>query len=209
MAFRHPLLAALLGLVLLPAAARAQDAPAKDAPAQRLRGTIDAVDGSVLTIRPASGDPLTLRLGDGAKIVVAAKASLADIKPGAYVGIANRVGDDGKGSAIEVHIFPEAMRGTGDGQRAWDLGKASRMTNGAVGRQVTAVDGQTLDITFKGGQSTIAVKPDTQIMSFLPGSASDLKGGAHVFVREAKPGPDGTLQAGTIVVGRDGLAPAL
>ena len=93
------------------------------------------------------------------------------------------------------------MRGTGDGQRAWDLGKSSRMTNGAVGKKVTAVEGQTLDITYKGGQSTITVKPDTQIMSFGPGAAGDLKSGAHVFVREARPGPDGTLQANYIVVG--------
>ena len=182
---------------------------AEDAAPKRVRGTIEGVEGSTLKVAGTGGDTLALHLTDGAKIVVASKASLADIKPGAYVGIANQVGAGGKQDAIEVHIFPEAMRGTGDGQRAWDLGKSSRMTNGAVGKQVTAVDGQTLDITYKGGQSTITVKPDTQIMSFGPGGTGDLKTGAHVFVRDAKPGPDGTLQVGYIVVGKEGLAPAL
>lgn len=195
-----------LGLVVATAAAPAL---AQDAAAKRVRGTIESADGTTLKIKPATGDDVTLHLTEGAKVMAAAKGSLTDVKPGSYVGIANQVGADGKQDAVEVHIFPEAMRGTGDGQRPWDLGKSSKMTNGSVGSKVMAVDGQNLEITYKGGTSTIQVRPNTQIMLFGPGTASDLKVGAHVFVREAKPGADGVLQAGYIVVGKDGLAPAM
>ncbi len=185
-------------------------ASGQDAAPKRLRGAIESVDGQTLSIKPADGAVFALKLTDGAKIVGAVKASLAEVKPGSYVGVANQVDAEGKQTAVEVHIFPEAMRGTGDGQRAWDLGKSSKMTNGAVGgTKVTGVEGQTLDITYKGGQSTIQVGPTTQIMRFEPATATLLKPGAHVFVREAKAGPDGTLQAGYIVVGEDGLVPAL
>ncbi|WP_158811119.1 hypothetical protein [Beijerinckia sp. L45] len=207
MPFKHPTFACLaLGLAVATAAIPAL---AQDAGPKRLRGTIESVDGATLKIKPAAGDAVTLHLADGFKVVAAAKGSLADVKTGSYVGIANQVSADGKQDAVEVHIFPEAMRGTGDGQRPWDLGKSSKMTNGAVGSKVAGVDGQNLEITYKGGTSTIQVKPTTQIMLFGPGTASDLIAGAHVFVREAKPAADGVLQAGYIVVGKDGLAPAM
>jgi hypothetical protein len=195
-----------LGLALSFPALSAQ---AQDAAPHRLRGVIAKVDGANLTITPSSGAPFVLHLTDGARVVEAVPASVADIKPGTYVGIANEVGADGKQTAVEVHIFPEAMRGTGDGERPWDLGKSSKMTNGAVGTKVTAVDGDKLEITYKGGVSTITLKPGTQIMAFTHGSASDLKPGTHVFVRDAKTGPDGVLQAGNIVAGKDGFAPAM
>jgi hypothetical protein len=193
---------AFIALAALPA-------NAQDAAPTRVRGTIESVDGATLKIKPATGPALTLHLTDGFKVVDAAKASLTDIKPGSYVGIANQVSADGKQDAVEVHIFPEAMRGAGEGQRPWDLGKSSKMTNGSVGSKVMGVDGQNLEITYKGGTSTIQVRPNTQIMLFGPGTASDLKVGAHVFVREAKPAADGVLQSGYIVVGKDGLAPAM
>jgi hypothetical protein len=193
-----------LGLALsLPAFAT----QAQDAAPHRLRGTIESVDGANLTIKPAGGASFALHLTDGARIVAAAPASVADIKPGTYVGIGNEAGADGKQTAVEVHIFPEAMRGTGEGER--DLGKSSRMTNGAVGTKVTAIDDGKLEITYKGGTSTIALKPGTPIIALTPGSASDLKPGTHVFVRDAKPGPDGVLQTGYIVAGKNGFAPAI
>ena len=207
MTFKRSIIACLtIGLVV---AMAASPASAQDAAPKRLRGTIESVDGATLKIKPATGDDVTLRLTEGAKVVAAAKGSLTDVKPGSYVGIANQVGADGKQDAVEVHIFPEAMRGTGEGQRPWDLGKSSKMTNGAVGSKVMAVDGQNLEITYKGGTSTIQVRPNTQVMLFGPGAATDLTTGAHVFVRDAKPGADGVLQAGYIVVGKDGLAPAM
>ena len=174
----------------------------------RVRGTITAVAGTDLTVQPATGAPLIVHLAPDAKVTVTEKASLADIKPGTYVGIAN-VGGDGRQDALEVHIFPEAARGTGDGQRPWDLGKASRMTNGAVGTKVEAVDGQTLTVTYKGGQSAIMVRPNTPVVRYAPGLAADLKVGAGVFVRDGHPAPDGSVGAGAIVVGRDGAGPAM
>jgi hypothetical protein len=201
-----PIFSLAFGFALV---ATAMSADAQTAAPMRVRGTIESVDGATLKIKPATGADVTLHLTDGFKVVAATKGSLTDVKTGSYVGIANQVSEDGKQDAIEVHIFPEAMRGTGDGQRPWDLGKSSKMTNGAVGSKVMAVDGQNLEITYKGGTSTIQVRPNTQIMLFGPGAASDLTAGAHVFVREAKPGADGVLQAGYIVVGKDGLAPAM
>jgi hypothetical protein len=180
---------------------------AAQAPAH-LRGTIASVDGPTLTIKPAEGATYTLHLASDAKVIATKKASLADIKPGTYVGIAN-VGEDGKQDALEVHIFPEAMRGTGDGQRGWDLGKKSRMTNGAVGKKVEAYDGQNLVVAYKGGQSTIQVRPNTPVVAFAPGSMADLKSGATVFVRDGKPMSDGSFQAGAIVVGTDGSKPPM
>ncbi len=178
-----------------------------------VRGTITRVVGTgaaapVLTIQPPTGAPLTLRLAPDAKVTVSEPASLADIKPGTYVGIAN-VGGDGRQDALEVHIFPEAARGTGEGQRPWDLGKASRMTNGAVGSKVEAVDGQTLTVTYKGGQSAIQVRPNTPVVRYAPGTMADLKVGGGVFVRDGRPAPDGSVGAGGIVVGRDGAKPPM
>ena len=128
---RCRMIAALAILVGSCAGAAAQQAT------MRLRGTIAAVDGSTLTVSLKDGAKQTLHLDPAAKVVVVRKASLADIKPGDYVGIAN-TGADGAQDAIEVHIFPEAMRGAREGQRAWDLGKSSRMTNGSVKKKVEA-----------------------------------------------------------------------
>ena len=208
---RSPLrLALALGATIGFTAARAQtpgQAPAQ-APAP-LRGTITAVAGGDLTVQPAGGGgPLTLHLAPGARITLTERASLADVKPGSYVGIAN-VGGDGHQDALEVHIFPEAARGSGEGQRPYDLGHGGRMTNGAVGSKVEAVDGQTLTLTYKGGQSAIQVRPNTPVVRFAPGTAADLKAGVDLFARDARPAPDGSLTAAGVVVGRDGTNPPL
>ncbi len=211
---RHALALPLVTMIGL-AAARAQapvQTPVQAPEPTRLRGTITAVAGPVLTIQPAAGAPLTLRLAPDAKVTVTERASLADIKPGSYVGIAN-VGGDGHQDALEVHIFPEAARGSGEGQRGWDLGHgnggASRMTNGSVGTKVEAVDGQTLTVTYKGGQSAIQVRPNTPVVRFVPGTAADLKVGNGVFVRDARPGPDGSLTTAGVTVGRGGVNPPM
>ena len=186
----------------LPTSALAQPASA------HLRGTIAAVDGSTLTIKPAEGAAYAVHLAPDAKVIATRKASLADIKQGSYVGIAN-VGEDGKQDALEVHIFTEAMRGTGDGQRGWDLGKKSRMTNGAVGKKVEAYDGQNLVVDYKGGQSTIQVRPNTPVVAFAPGTMADLKSGATIFVRDGKPASEGSFDASAVVVGTDGSKPPM
>jgi hypothetical protein len=181
---------------------------AQDAAPIHVRGTLTAVAGTVLTVQPATGTPFSVNLDPAAKIIVSKAASLADIKPGTYVGIAN-VGDDGKQDALEVHIFPDAMRGTGDGQRNWDLGKKSRMTNGAVGKKVEAYDGQSLTLSYKGGESTVMVRPNTPVVSFQPGTKDDLKSGATIFIRDGKRQPDGSISAGGIVVGQGVAKPPM
>ena len=199
-------------LVLLASLAQcvlAEPVLAEPAPvAQHLRGTIAALDASTLTIKPTDGAILVVHLAPDTKVIATKKASLADIKPGTYVGIAN-VGEDGKQDALEVHIFPEAMRGTGDGQRSWDLGKKSRMTNGSVGKKVEAYDGQNLVVDYKGGQSTIQVRPNTPVVAYTPGTMADLKSGATVFIRDGKPASDGSFAASAVVVGTDGSKPPM
>lgn len=197
------LTALALALPLTAVPARTEEA------VKHYRGVIESVEGNLLTVKPAQGGTYTLRLAAGARIVGAVPAQAADIKPGTYVGVTNEPNADGTASAVEVHIFPEAARGTGEGERPWDKTKTSKMTNGAAGRRISAVDGDKLEITYKGGTSTIILKPGTQIMAYTPGSPADLKPGAHIYVRDAKPAADGVLEATAIVAGKDGFAPAM
>lgn len=189
------------------AALAVASAPAQEA-TLRLRGTIAAIDGATLTIRPSGGADVTLRLAAGAAIVAARMASLADIAPGAFVGIASS-GGDGHQDALEVQIVPEALRGGDEGRRPWDLGGASRMTGGKVTRKVEAYDGQDLTLAYSGGTSTIQVRPNTPVVALAPGTPADLVAGAAVFVRAAMRRPDGSIDAAAIVVGIDGARPAM
>ncbi len=198
----------LTRVTLLLLAGLATAAVAQPAATRHLRGTIVSFDAAKLAIKSADGAPIVIHLAPDAKVIATKTASLADIKPGSYVGIAN-VGEDGKQDALEVHIFPEAMRGLGDGQRGWDLGPKSRMTNGAVGKKVEAYDGQNLVVDYKGGQSTIQVRPNTPVVAFAPGSLADLKSGATIFIRDGKPAADGSFDAGAVVVGTDGTKPPM
>ncbi len=129
--------------------------------------------------------------------------ALSAIKPGAFVGIASL-----KGEALEVLVFPEAMRGTGEGHYPWDLQPESMMTNATVATVAEASDGQTLKLDYKGGTQTIHVKPGTPIVTFAPGQQSDAKTGAKVFIGATK-APDGTLTATRLNVGKDGLTPPM
>lgn len=181
---------------------------AQDASPVHLRGTIAAIDGSTLTLAPAEGRHIVVHLAPNARVVATRRASLVDVTPGTYVGIAN-IGPDGRQDALEVHIFPEAMRGTGEGQRGWDLGPKSRMTNGSVGTKVESYDGQTLTLQYKGGASAIQVRPNTPVVAFVPGTMADLTQGAGVFVREATPAKDGSFDATAIAVGVDGTKPPM
>ena len=200
----HSSIGAVCVGLMVASPALAQDA----APPVHLRGTIAAIDGSTVTLAPAEGRHLVVHLAPDARIIATRGASLADIVPGTYVGIAN-VGPDGRQDALEVHIFPEAMRGTGEGQRGWDLGPKSRMMNGAVGKKVESYDGQTLTLRYKGGESAIQVRPNTPVVAYAPGTMADLKQGAGVFVREARATADGGFDATSITVGIDGIKPPM
>jgi Domain of unknown function (DUF5666) len=181
---------------------------AQEAP-QRVRGTIERIDGNRIAIKTREGAELTIRLKENAPVMAVVAASLSGIKPGTYIGVTGRPQPDGGQRAIEVHIFPEAMRGLGEGHRPWDLESSSTMTNGNVAQQVMGVEGQTLKVQYKDGEKNIEVAPSTQIVAFEPGSFQDLKPGEKVFIAAATKLPDGSFEAARIAFGKDGLTPPM
>ncbi len=178
----------------------------------RVRGTIEQVEGQTLRVRSRDGAELKVVLADNALVVGIVKASLSDIKPGSFVGVTGMPQADGSQKAIEVHIFPEAMRGTGEGHYPWDLRPQSTMTNANVvnvEQTVTGVEGRTLTMKYKDGEKKIIVPPDVPIVTYVMGDKSELKPGAKIFIAAAKKLPDGTLQAPRVNFGKDGLTPPM
>jgi hypothetical protein len=198
---RHALAAAAFALVLA-ASAWAQDTV-------RVRGTIERADGNTLVVKSRDGAELKVVPANNALIVAIVKASMADIKQGSFVGVTGMPQADGSQRAIEVHIFPEAMRGTGEGHYPWDLRPGSTMTNANVEQMVTGVDGHTLSVKYKDGEKKLIVPPDATIVTYVPGDKSELKPGTKIFIAAAKKQPDGTLEAPRVNYGRDGLTPPM
>src|SRR5580658_4364653 len=161
----------------------------------RLRGTIDSVNGSTLNVTARDGAKATVKLAENATVVGVAKASLSDVKQGGFVGITAMPQPDGTQKAVEIHIFPEAMRGTGEGHRPWDLMPNSTMTNATIDSEVAISDGQKLVLKYKDGEKTFVVPSNVIVVSFVPGAMSDLKPGAIIFVGGATKESDGTLDA--------------
>jgi hypothetical protein len=160
-------------------------ASAQDAPV-RVRGTIDRLDGDFYVVKLRAGGEAKVKLPDNVMVVALIKASLADIKQGSYIGVAGMPQPDGSQRALEVHIFPEPMRGTGDGHRGWDLQPTSTMTNGNVEQTAASSDGQVLTLKYKDGEKKIVVSADTPIVIYVPGEKSELKPGAPIFIAAAK-----------------------
>jgi hypothetical protein len=183
-------------------------AQAQEAPPVRIRGTIERVDGSIYVVKARDGAELKLTLSDKLQIAGVMKASLSDIKQGSFVGVTAMPQADGSQRALEVHIFPEAMRGTGEGHYPWDLRPQSTMTNANVEQINTAVDGRTLTLKYKDGEKKIFVPADAPIVTYGPGDKNDLKPGAKVFIIAAKHA-DGTLEGRAWRVGRDGVTPPM
>jgi hypothetical protein len=199
----------LLGTLGLAVVLSAPIAAAQESPPVRVRGTIEQVDGLNLMVRSRDGAELKVVLADNALVVAIAKASLADVKPGAFVGVTGMPQPDGTQRALEVHVFPEAMRGTGEGHRPWDLQPESTMTNGNVDQTVVGIEGQTLTLSYKGGEKKIVVPSDAPIVSIAPGDRTDLKPGTKIFIVAAKKQADGTLLAPRVNIGKDGLTPPM
>ena len=173
----------------------------------RLRGVIEKIDGNTLTAKSDKGDELKINLADKLAVVTVAKASLADIKEGSFIGSGAMPQPDGSQKAIEVHIFPESMRGTGEGHRPWDGAPNSTMTNGTVGTAVTGVDGPVITVKYKDGEKKIIVGPNVPIVAFGIGDMSAVKPGAAFTVTAAVKKPDGSFDISRINVGRDGVVP--
>jgi len=180
---------------------------------QRVRGTIEKVDGNTLLIKSATGGaPVTLMLADNAVVVGVLKATVADIKEGSYIGSGALPQPDGTQKAVEVHIFAESQRGTGDGHRDnWDgtpYGAGiGTMTNGAAGQPVSSVDGQVITVKYKDGEKKVIVGPNVPIVRYEVGDKGELKPGAAISVVAATKKPDGTFSAARINVGRNGVVP--
>jgi hypothetical protein len=182
--------------------------PASAQETVRIRGTIERIEGPVYVVKSRDGAELKLTVTDNPLYVAIAPATMADVKPGMFVGSAGMMQADGTQKAIEVHIFPESMRGTGEGHYDWDLKPQSKMTNGNVEQTVAGVDGPTLSVKYKDGEKKLVVTPDTVVVTYVMGSKDDLKPGTKIFVSAAKKQPDGTLQTPRITYGRNGAGPA-
>jgi hypothetical protein len=186
--------------------APAAPAPATPAPT-RVRGVIDQVNAHELRVTTRGGDKVTLKLADNASVTWIEPIAVSAIKPGAFIGTAAVTQPDGSLKALEIQVFPEAMRGVGEGHRAWDLGEGSSMTNGTVG-DLKVSNGRTLTMTYKGGEQTVFVPEKAPVITYAPSTISALKKGAHVIVTVAQ-NPDGTQTATRIGVGKNGLVPPM
>lgn len=189
------------------AAVIAASAASAQSPAATLRGEITAVSGDTLTMKTREGGAASVRLGAKTRLIAVVKGSDADLKPNAFIGVAAVPEGDGL-MALEVHVFPEALRGTGEGSRPFDLAPGSSMTNGALSVRLTGVDGDRLTIAYHGGQQTIRLPKNTPIVTFAPADRADLKPGAGVIARGPK-GADGVIDAANVIVGRDGVVPPM
>ena len=181
----------------------------QDAPPVRVRGTIERIESPVFLVKSRDGAELKIVLADNAVAVGVVKATLADIKPGSFVGIGAMPQADGTQRALEVLIFPEAMRGTGEGHYPWDLQPKSTMTNGNVEQSVTGVDGETLTVKYKDGEKKLMVTPETAVVTYVIGDKSDLKPGTKIFIGAGKKQADGTVQTPRVTYGKDGLTPPM
>jgi len=199
---QRTLTAAGLAFIFAASAASAQETV-------RIRGVIESVDGPVYVVKNRDGAELKLTVTDKPLYVAIVKATMADIKPGMFVGATGVTQPDGSQKAIEVHIFPESMRGTGEGHYDWDLKPNTKMTNANVDQTVNGNDGQTLTVKYKDGEKKILVTSDTAVVTYVPGSKDDLKPGIKVFVGAAKKQADRTVQTPRITYGKDGLTPPM
>ena len=203
---RVSLLAALL-VGLIAASAVAQTPPPDGTPT-RIRGTVEKLDGGTLVVKARDGSEVMIMLAEKVAVAVLVKKTLPDIKPGDYVASTAVKGSDRKLHSVEVRIFPESMRGTGEGQRPWDLTPDSVMTNATVGTITEAPSGQVLHVTYKGGESDLIVGPECPVLANADGDMSLVKPGAAVFVIALKK-PDGTITAARLYAEKDGIKPPM
>ncbi len=164
----------------------------------------------MLTVRSRDRQTVyRIKVADNAVVRGIVRAALAEIKDNAFIGVSGLPQPDGSQKALEIHIFPEPMRGTGEGHVPWDLIPNSTMTNATVAQMVKAVEGDVITLKYKGGEKKVVVVPQTRIVTFVSGDKSELVPGAKIFIAGARKQADGTLEAQSIAVGRDGLAPPM
>lgn len=190
------------------AAALILAASAGEAQTSRIRGTIESAQPNALAVKLSDGAQSKVALAPDTRIIAVVKATMADIKEGTYIGSGAVPQPDGTQRAVEVHIFPEEMRGTGEGHRPYAPVPKGTMTNGSTaGSPVKGIEGSTITIKYKEGEKRIVVPPNTPIFRYVIGSPSDLKPGAHFTIQAAIKKADGSYEASRINVGRDGAVP--
>jgi hypothetical protein len=195
----------LAGAALM-AVLAASSALAQQQQTVRIRGPIEAVDGSTLTVKAGEAGDLKVKLADNVAVFGVVKASLADIKPGAFIGVGATPQADGSQRAIQIMIFADVQRGTGEGHRPWDRPNTT-MTNATVDTTVAGVDGQVVTVKYKDGEKKIIVPSDAVIRAYMVGSKDELKPGANIMIVRATKQADGTFGADRVNVGRDGIVP--
>jgi hypothetical protein len=198
--FAMPRLFGALGIVCLFSLSAAL---AQGQPPVRVRGTIEKVDGQTLVVKSREGESLTIRIADNARLTTAVRVPLSEVKLNSYVAVTAMPQPDGSQRALEVMIFPEALRGTGEGHGPWDSRPQSTMTNATVTETVAGIDGQVLTVRFKDQEKKVVVPPDAAVITVKPVDRSELKPGVKIFIFAAQRQPDGTLQASSITIGRD------
>jgi hypothetical protein len=176
----------------------------------RIRGTIEGMDGPTLAVKSRDGQTsYSVRLTENAAVRGIVPAALSDIKPNSYIGVTGMPQADGSQKAIAIHIFPENLRGTGEGFRPWDRLPNSTMTNATVSQMVKGIDGEEITVVYKDGEKKIVVTPETVIVAYVRGERSELTPGAKVFIPAASRKEEGLYEAASISVGRDGLTPPM
>ena len=181
----------------------------------RIRGTIEKIDGQNLEVKSREGNNLKVVMAENVRLTAMVRASLADLTTDTYIGVTAMPQADGSQKAIAIHIFQPAQRGTGEGFGAWDLQPGSTMTNAAIASTVAGADGQVVTVRYKEksgsgmGEQRVIVTPQTVIVRYVPGDRNELKAGVRVMLNNAKPLPDGTVEAPTVSYGRDGVVPPM
>jgi hypothetical protein len=182
---------------------------AQQAPTVRIRGTIETVDGSMLGIKTREGSDVKVRMTDNVAVFAVIKTDLSEIREGSYIGVTAMPEPDGTQRAIAVHIFPENQRGAAEGFRPWDARANSTMTNATVAQTVKGTDGQNILVKYKDGEKKVVVPPDTPVVTFVASDKSEVKPGAKLIIFGAAKKEDGSLEAGRVNVGRDGITPPM
>ena len=173
-----------------------------------MRGSVVSLDGSKLVVHAKNGSDVTVNLADNFAALAVVKSSMADIKEGTFIGTATVTQPDSTLRSLEVVVFPDKMRGTGEGHYPWDLGSSSMMTNATVAKAVKGIDGQTVTVTYKGGEKKIEIPASVPVVALIPATKEDIAPGAIVFVPTQRQS-DGSLHGGAILFGKDGVIPPM
>jgi hypothetical protein len=202
-----PRLALAFSALLIPTALGCAPVYADGIPV-RVRGTVVSLDGSKLVVRAKDGKDVSVSLADKFAALAVVKSSMADIKEGTFIGTATVTQSDTTLRSVEVVVFPDSLRGTAERHYPWDLGSSSMMTNATVANAVKAVDGQTVTVTYKGGEKKINIPADVPVVALVPASNDDIAVGAIVFVPTERRS-DGSLHSGAVLFGKDGVIPPM